>query len=147
MERGRLSYSVGNENNPGNPFGRSDLAIATDGSARLEHTARGGAKRAWTGRVAASALDRLWAALGRSGFPAVPQHPIPGGATMRVLTIEPGGGAKQGAYVEWSAAAKLPGYDEAFALLDAVEHLLSGRSVARVKSVADDAVVTDVTPV
>lgn len=32
-----VRYSVGNEHNPGDPWGRSELVIHADGSARLDH--------------------------------------------------------------------------------------------------------------
>ncbi|HEX5503806.1 MAG TPA: hypothetical protein VFW96_14375 [Thermomicrobiales bacterium] len=119
MSRARLTYSAGNEHNPSDPFGRSVLAIEPDGAARLDHYARFIEPRAWTGRVAPSALDRLWAALARAGFPDVPPHPIPASSTIRVLVAE-ADGARQTAYVAWHAAENLPGYDEAFAILDAL---------------------------
>ena len=87
-----LRYSAGNEHNPGDPWGRSELVIAADGSARLDHHfSRVRAAGAWTGRVDASALERLWRALDRAGFPAAPTEPFVAGATLRVLTVETGG--------------------------------------------------------
>ena len=32
-----VRYSVGNEHDPGDPWGRSELVIHADGSARLDH--------------------------------------------------------------------------------------------------------------
>ncbi len=32
-----IGYSVGNEHNPSDPWGRSELVIQADGSARLDH--------------------------------------------------------------------------------------------------------------
>ena len=138
MARGHLTYRVGNEENPGDPFGRSLLEVAPDGSARLDHFARGGIKRAWSGRVEAAALERLWAALDRAGFPQVPKHPIVGGATMRGLTV-----GDRRAMVEWHAARKLAGYDEAFGLLDTIVRQLSQDIVKRTPA-AGEAIVRDV---
>lgn len=126
MTRGRVKYSVGNETNPGNPFGRSELVIEPDGRATLEHHARGLAAQTFAGAVAAAELDRLWAALDRAGFPNVPKHPIPGGSTMRVLGVD-----QDTVHVEFYAAKKLAGYDEAFALLDDLIRHISGGAVAR----------------
>jgi hypothetical protein len=68
-----VRYSVGNEHDPGDPWGRSELVIQADGSARLDHHfSRGREPRAWAGRVDAAALGQLLAALDRAGFPAVP---------------------------------------------------------------------------
>ena len=125
-----IGYSVGNENNPGDPWGRSELVIHADGSARLDHHfSRRGPARAWTGRVDAAALDELRAALGRAGFPAVPAAgPLPPGAAVRRLTVGTGGTVRQAA-VSWDHTSSLPGYAEAFDLIDAVIRQLSGDAV------------------
>jgi hypothetical protein len=147
MTRGRVTYNVGVETNPGNPFGRSVLAIESDGKVRLDHHTRGGgAKQAWTGRVDPGALDRLWAAIEQSGFPDVPKHPVPAGATIRNLGVERSGAPKQSALVAWHAAAKLPGYAEAFKLLDQIVRQLSGNSVDRVPATTET-LVTDIATV
>src|ERR1044072_3593344 len=68
-----LSYSVGNEHDPGDPWGRSELGLQPDGSARLDHFfSRRGPAGAWTGRVDEAALRTLWSALEQAGFPAAP---------------------------------------------------------------------------
>src|SRR5438093_1431223 len=63
LTREQLTYAVGSENDPGDPFGRSELVIEVDGSARLDVYQRGAVHLAWRGTVVADALDRLWAAL------------------------------------------------------------------------------------
>jgi len=125
-----IRYSVGNEHDPGNPWGRSELVIRADGSARLEHHfSRGREPRAWTGHVDAAALAELTAALDRAGFPAVPPAPpLPPGSTLRRLTMEADGAAQQ-ALVSWHRTPSLPGYAEAFGLIDAVIRQLSGDAV------------------
>lgn len=129
VQRARLDYDFGNVQNPGNLVGRCELAIELDGAARLEHHARGGgAHSAWTGRVAPGVLDRLWSALERSGFPAMPPHDIPADSTIRSLGI-PSGEASQRVYIEWNAAAKMPGFAEAFAILDSIVRQLSEDNV------------------
>src|SRR5580704_13815198 len=92
-----IRYSVGNEHNPGDPWGRSELVIRADGSARLDHYfSRGREQRAWAGQVDASATRELLAALDRAGFPAIPPGtPLPPGAVLRRLTVEADGGARQ----------------------------------------------------
>jgi hypothetical protein len=125
-----LRYSVGNENNPGDPWGRSELVIQPDGTARLDHHfSRVRMVSAWTGQVDATALDALWAALERAGFPAVPTSPPVGGASLRRLTLEVDGTSQQ-ASVDWHLASSLPGYAEAFDVLDGVVRQLSGDAVA-----------------
>ncbi|MFO0983736.1 MAG: hypothetical protein U1E76_18730 [Planctomycetota bacterium] len=139
--RARLTYSVGNEHDPGDPFGRSELAIQRDGWARLEQH-RIGQPKIWTGRVQAEALDRLWSALERGGFPNVPRHPIPGGSAMRKLAAN-AGGVTQSVAVAWHAAKNLPGYDDAFTTLDGIIRQLSQDTVQHVPA-APTMIVTDV---
>ena len=126
MQRGRVTYSVGNENDPGNPFGRSELAIEPDGTARLDHHKRGGAHDSFSGTAPLAELDRLFAALERAGFPSVTPHQIPGGSTLRKLEVA---GTATTLPIEYYAAKKLPGYAEAFAVLDTLIGTLSGGTV------------------
>jgi hypothetical protein len=125
-----IRYSVGNEHNPGDPWGRSELVIRADGSARLDHHfSRGREPRAWAGHVDAAALGELTAALDRAGFPAVPPAPpLPPDSALRRLTVEADGAAQQ-ALVSWHRTPSLPGYAEAFGLIDAVIRQLSGDAV------------------
>jgi hypothetical protein len=125
-----IRYSVGNEHNPADPWGRSELVIRADGSVRLDHHfSRGRAPRAWTGHVDAAALGELMAALDRAGFPVVPPaRPLPPDSALRQLTVE-ADGAAQRALVSWHDGPSLPGYAEAFDLIDAVICQLSGDAV------------------
>jgi hypothetical protein len=126
-----LRYSVGNENNPADPWGRSELAIQGDGTARLDHHfSRRRQARAWTGRVEPAALEALRAALDRAGFPVVPgPQPVAPDTSLRRLTAESDDGSQQ-AIVGWHQAPSLPGYAEAFDLLDGMIRQLSGGAVA-----------------
>jgi hypothetical protein len=120
---------VGNENNPGDPWGRSELVVRPDGTARLDHHfSRVRRVGAWTARVDPTALDALWAALDRAGFPATPGGPLLPGATLRRLTVEADRTSQQ-AYVDWHKSASLPGYAEAFDILDGVIRQMSGEEV------------------
>jgi hypothetical protein len=112
-------YRAGNEHNPANPFGRAELVIEADGRMRLEHFARGREPRAWTGTIAAAALERLHAALASANFPLVAKHPVPGGAEFRQLAATGADGTRAAIAVEWHAVAQMPGYREAFSILDA----------------------------
>ena len=127
--RDRIYYSVGSEHNPGDPFGRSRLVIEIDGQARLDQYTRAG-PAAWTGLVAASVLDRLWAALEEAGFPAMPRHPVPAGSAIRDLNV--GGPEGRSAYIAYHAAETLPGYNVAFLLLETVIRQLSEDTVKAV---------------
>ena len=129
MTTRQVHYTVGNENNPSNPFGRSVLVIGPDGSARLEHHfSRAATVGRWTGRVDAAALQGLWTALDVAGFPAMPTATFLPGSSLRQLTVDVDGTPQQ-TLIDWHGAAKLPGYAEAFDLLDGVIRQLSGDTV------------------
>jgi hypothetical protein len=129
MPGGTVSYSVGNEHNPGNPWGRSELVITPDGRARLDHFfSRQPGGCAWTGQVDEAALAALWAALDRAGFPEVPAFRPVADATLRALTVRIGN-TERTALVDWHQTPSLPGYAEAFDVLDGVIRQLSGGSV------------------
>lgn len=140
----RLTYSIGNEHNPVDPFGRSHLVVEPDGGAQLDHYGRLGQHRAWTGRVEPAALQRLWSALQRAGFPSVADHhPLPPDAAICRLTAE-AGDVRQIADVPWHAARGLPGYDEAVAILESIVRQLSEDTVGRPITAAQVAVVGDI---
>ncbi|HEX6872909.1 MAG TPA: hypothetical protein VF163_17570 [Micromonosporaceae bacterium] len=127
---GMLRYSVGNEHNPGDPFGRSELVIQPDGAARLDHYfSRVASAGAWTGQVDLSALDALCRALDSAGFPAAPSTAPVAGATLRRLCIEVDGAAEHVA-IDWHQASKLPGYAEVCDILDGVIRQLSAGAVS-----------------
>ena len=100
--------------------------IEVDGRAQLDQFTRAG-RSAWTGMVAASALDKLWAALDEAAFPAMPRHPVPAGSAIRDLNV--GGPDRKSAYIAYHAAETLPGYNVAFLLLDTVIRQLSEDTV------------------
>lgn len=127
--RNRLYYSVGSERSPTDPFGRSQLVIEVDGHARLDQYTRAG-RSAWTGTVAASALDKLWAALEEAAFPEMPRHPVPAGSAIRDLNV--GGPDGKSVYIAYHAAETLPGYNAAFWLLDTLIRQLSENTVKAV---------------
>jgi hypothetical protein len=130
-----LRYSAGNENSPTDPWGRSELVIQPDGRTRLDHHfSRGRGTRVWTGRVDAATLAALWAALARSGFPAAPRPQLVPDATVRQLTVEAGPVPRQ-VILEYSQAQSLPGYGEAFGLLDQVIGQLTGGAAPRSRKV------------
>src|SRR5918998_1312642 len=124
-----IGYIVGNEHEPGDPWGRSELVIQPDGTARLEHYfSRAGGSGAWTGRVDAAALEKLWGALRQAGSPATPGTPLTPGTAARRLTVTTDG-VSQYASVDYYQASSLPGYAEAFDLLDGIVRQLSGDAV------------------
>jgi hypothetical protein len=134
LDRDRIYYSVGSERSPTDPFGRSELVIDIDGSARLDQYTRAGCS-AWTGTVAAGALDRLWGALEEAAFPAMPRHLVPAGSAIRDLNV--GGPDGKSAYIAYHAAETLPGYNVAFQILDQVIRQLSEHTVKAVPASTD----------
>jgi hypothetical protein len=124
-----IRYRVGNEHSPTDPWGRSELVIRPDGTARMDHffsrPCPAGPTGTWTGRIDPDALSQLWADLSRAGFPNVPPaRPLPPDSTIRTLTVEADGGSEH-VYLSWHQTGSMPGYSEAFDLIDAVIRQLS----------------------
>jgi hypothetical protein len=130
LVRERVDYDVGSESNPGDPYGRSQLVIEANGDARLDQHRRSG-HTAWTGRVTAAALDELWSALEAAEFPAMPNHRVPPGSAIRGLTIGTPPAAKA-VFIAYHASDTMPGYRDAFRVLDSVIRHLSEETVASV---------------
>ncbi|MEU8613145.1 hypothetical protein AB0C29_34705 [Actinoplanes sp. NPDC048791] len=126
MAARRYGYSVGNESDPGDPWGRSELSIEADGRVSLRHHFPGPlATRGWTGRVEATMLEALRGALEEAGFPDGPSAPPVAGSGLRRLTVGT-------AYVAlpWHLPAAQAAYAKAFDLLDGVIHELTAGAVA-----------------
>lgn len=133
----RIVYAAGNEHSPSNPWGRAELAIEASGAARLDQR-QAGQHRAWTGTVDAGAVERLHTALLQAGFPTVPPHPVPGGATIRSLSVMRGD-TSDSAMIAWHSAKKI-GYGEVFEILDSIVRQLSEDTVQWAPSTFPDAV-------
>ncbi len=126
MTARRYRYRVGNEHDPGDPWGRSDLVVEPDGAVSLQHHFPvSPSASAWTGRVRPAALEALSVALEQAGFPAGPASPPPAGSGLRRLTVEtPDGSA--GVVLPWNGTSSLPGYAQACDILDGVIRQLTG---------------------
>jgi hypothetical protein len=124
LVRQRISYSLGNENNPGDPFGRHRLVIEVDGRARLDHFGGKIGRGAWVGTVKASALDALWGALERSAFPKFPMVMIPAGGACHDLYIGAGPASGHSVFLYIYAPAT-PGYSDAFEIIAAIIRQMS----------------------
>lgn len=117
----RLVYSSGNEHNPTDRAGRVTLEIRGDGSVTVENVKGGGAyARTFVGATTREVVERILGHLRHAGFPIVPDHPIPAGAALRVLAIEAGGESVHGAPTSWDASDGMPGYREAYRILDSI---------------------------
>lgn len=121
-----LWFTLGNEFNPGDPFGRVVIAIDDASRVTLEHYSRQG-NATYTAQLGAGVLDEIRSELARGGFPHVPQHQIPGGAAIRQLELlidgEPGY-----ALLYDDFGKQLDGYDSAFGILDSITLQLTGYS-------------------
>jgi hypothetical protein len=123
-----LRYSAGNEHNPADPWGRSELTVHGDGRVVLEqHHSRRPGTSAWAGQVDRQALSALWAALDEAGFPSPPAAAaVPPDSVIRQLTVEEDGGAET-----VLLAGTVPGYAAVVGLLDGLIYRLSGGTVGR----------------
>ena len=123
-----LRYSAGNEHNPTDPWGRSELTVHGDGRAELEqHHSRRPGTSAWAGQVDQQGLSTLWAALDEAGFASPPAAAaVPPDSVIRQLTVEEDGGAET-----VLLAGTVPGYAAVVGLLDGLIHRLSGGTVGR----------------
>ena len=123
-----LRYSAGNEHNPTDPWGRSELTVHGDGRAELEqHHSRRPGTSAWAGQVDRQGLSALWTALDEAGFPSPPAAAaVPPDSVIRQLTVEEDGGAETVVL-----AGTVPGYAAVVGLLDGLIHRLSGGTAGR----------------
>ncbi|GIJ56574.1 hypothetical protein [Virgisporangium aurantiacum] len=118
----RIEYGSGNDQDPGDPFGRTVLTLDSLGVARLDND-HVGRHRTWTGVVDPAMLARLTTALREAGYPAAPRLPVPAGSSLRSLSVS--GELAGRVLLPWHGVSGLPGYGEAFAVLDSVVHQLS----------------------
>jgi hypothetical protein len=137
----RLEYNAGLENAPGDPFGRTELAIERDGSARLVHK-HVGAVHTWTAKVDLATLDALWSALERGGFPAIPSHLVPPGGALRTIIVHDGH-RKHTGHIAWNSGAAYEGFKDAFPMLDSIVRQISQDTVQATPNTLPP-VVTDI---
>lgn len=118
-----VRYESGNEHNPTDPFGRVTLEVESDGEVRLARHSRY-RDEAWTARVGPGFLDNLAGALRTAGFPTAPSIMPRPDEPLRDLRV--GGPSAGSVLLPWYAVSKLPGYAEAFALLDGLVAQVTG---------------------
>jgi hypothetical protein len=114
-------FTLGNEHNPSDPFGRVVITIDGD-DVTLEHFSRAG-NATYTGELGPGVADEITAALERGGFPHVPPHDIVAGASLRQLEVN-----GRSATVEDFFGRSLDGYKDAFAILDSLTLQLTGNA-------------------
>lgn len=111
---------MGNPGAPNSPWGRDELEVFGDGRVSYRNQ-RGAVARSATARLAADAVDKLFAAIAASPFPAWPAtRPLPPGSTLVELTVQRPAGEATGeatATFDYHTALKTPGYDAVVRLL------------------------------
>jgi hypothetical protein len=131
----RLTYEIGQEHSPADPFGKTILAIEGGGRVRLDVRGAGRPPRAWEAKVAPAALAELLDALRRAGFPTGSQRVFVPDAPIARIQLERQG-AQEVVQIDRYKAEKLPGYREAYAILDSLAFQLSGGETAPVRGTA-----------
>ena len=117
----RITYRSGNEHNPGDPTGLVVLAIAGDGAVTVSQRARGGAvQNQWAGTTDRGVIERVIEHLAVAKFPLVPDHRIVAGSTLRTIEITTGETTQTCNPTSWDAVDAMPGYREAYRLLDSI---------------------------
>lgn len=135
----RLFYQSGNEHDMGDVFGLIVLAIDDDFQLTVDQRARNRLiVNHWKGATDRAVVERLLDHLRIAGYPKVPDHRIPSGARLRSIAIESGGESSHTYPTEWKAAKNMPGYGEAYRLLDSmIVQVTAGKLKMTVDPVAD----------
>jgi hypothetical protein len=115
-----IGFTIGNEHNPSDPFGRVVISIGDDDRVTLEHFSRAG-NATYTADLSPGVREEITSALARGGFPEVPPHQIPAGGAIRRLDVD---GQSASMYDDFGKS--LDGYKEAFAILDSLTLQLTG---------------------
>ncbi|HET7504339.1 MAG TPA: hypothetical protein VFK02_25130 [Kofleriaceae bacterium] len=112
----RVALRMGNPQAPSSPWGRDELEISGDGRVAYRNQ-RGTLARAATAQLAPDAVDRLFAAIAASPFPAWTPKPLLPGATLVELSVHRPDAAGASVTVDYHTALKTPGYDAVVKLL------------------------------
>lgn len=81
-----LIFEIGSEFAPDAPWGSDHLRLRDDGTVRYENRDHG-RLRVSAGSLSRDRVARVFAALDASGFPKLPEHRIPPGASLAQLTV------------------------------------------------------------
>ncbi len=143
----RITYDIGQEFSPADPFGRTVLVIEGDGRVRLDVRGAGRPPRAWEARVTPTALTELLDALRQARFPAGSQRVfVPDAPIARIHVARKGAEAE--VQIDRYKAEELPGYRDAYAILDSLAWQVSGGETAPPAQPAPaQGAITDVTKV
>ncbi|HLU62252.1 MAG TPA: hypothetical protein VKZ99_07870 [Gammaproteobacteria bacterium] len=110
LEWKSIIYCSGSEWAPDDPWGREVLRVESGGAFEYENRHRGSGKRV-EGVINAGQLREIGAHFVVAGYPAVPEHDIPPGASVISFDVE-GRGARHRLQMDYYAAKKFPGYRE-----------------------------------
>ncbi|HEU4730541.1 MAG TPA: hypothetical protein VFT22_21735 [Kofleriaceae bacterium] len=122
----RVALRMGNPQAPNSPWGRDELEVFGDGRV-VYRNQRGTLAKAATAQLAADAVDRLFAAIAASPFPAWTPKPLLPGATLVELSVQrhdAAGAPAASVTVDYHTALKTPGYDAVIQILTAWTALL-----------------------
>ena len=117
---GWLTYEQGHEHAPDSRWGLQILRLSRTGEYSYERRQAGQLLGTRSGRIDASVAALIFESLADGGFPTVPAHSFPPGATVLTISIE--GTPSQKVELDRRVGLGLPGYREAIrALMDAVD--------------------------
>ena len=133
-----LGHDMGHAIAPDSPGGRWRLELRPDGALALGWW-RGAAHRAWTARGDPQIFADFAGILAAVGFPAVPDHPIFPGASVRVVDARTGG-LGVSALLAVHFLEHEPPYDRLFLLADTLVYRVSDHPVPPWKALLDVAV-------
>lgn len=105
-----IIYSSGSEWAPDGPWGREILRIEASGYFSYENRHRGSGKRV-EGVINASQLREIGDHFRLAGYPSVPDHDIPPGASVVAFDVD-AAGERHCLQMDYYAAKKFPGYRE-----------------------------------
>jgi hypothetical protein len=87
VDRTWVALEQGHEYAPDAPWGLETIRFATDGALTYERRQRGSRQEIVEGVVDRERVAKVFDELKQSGFPAVPKHPFPPGATVFALSV------------------------------------------------------------
>ncbi|HEX7046219.1 MAG TPA: hypothetical protein VF275_01425 [Gammaproteobacteria bacterium] len=111
-----LTFTAGAEWAPGSSFGLDTFRLDGAGRFHYENRTRGETKSA-AGNITPVLLNDIGWHLEQAGFPGVPAHDIPPGASLVEFTLDDVSGSRT-ARMDYFAARNFPGYRELLVRFD-----------------------------
>jgi hypothetical protein len=127
--RATLTLEMGNEHAPDDPIGRERISVGTERGVSYEHRRNG--VRARSGKLGYAETAAIFVDLVKSGFPQMPKHNIPPGASLMTLTLDVEGKPPQKVSFQSFFAYDQPGYGELLPKLEALATALRKDDVSK----------------